>query len=159
MDLGERAAEFRFLVRDRAGQFTEAFDAVPSAADIEVAKIPPRNPAANCYAERWVRTVRSEVTDRMLIGGIGHLRAVLGEYAEHYNQHRPHRARRSPGMRSALACLPRRRRARLGPGIYPPKQPLATAYAVGGGAYRAHRRDVVLVMRRVRRAGCRRDLT
>jgi putative transposase len=47
MDLGERAAEFRFLVRDRAGQFTEAFDAVLSAAGIEVAKIPPRSPRAD----------------------------------------------------------------------------------------------------------------
>ena len=56
MDPGERAAGFRFLVRDRAGQFTEAFDAVLSAAGIEVVKIPPRSPAANAYAERWVRT-------------------------------------------------------------------------------------------------------
>jgi putative transposase len=59
MDLGERAARFRFLVRDRAGQFTEAFDAVLSGAGIEVVKIPPRSPRANAYAERWVRTARA----------------------------------------------------------------------------------------------------
>jgi putative transposase len=47
----------------------------------------------NAYAERWVRTVRAEVTDRMLIAGPRHLRAVLDEYVAHYNQHRPHRAR------------------------------------------------------------------
>ena len=93
MDLGERAAEFRFLVRDRAGQFTEAFDVVLAAAGIDVVKIPPRSPRANAYSERWVRTVRAEVTDRMLITGPRHLRAILDEYAEHYNQHRPHRAR------------------------------------------------------------------
>jgi putative transposase len=93
MDLGERAIGFRFLVRDRAGQFTEAFDAVLSAAGIEVVKIPPRSPAANAYAERWVRTARAEVTDRMLITGPRHLHAIMGEYAAHYNQHRPHRAR------------------------------------------------------------------
>jgi transposase InsO family protein len=47
----------------------------------------------NAYAERWVRTARAEVTDRMLITGPGHLRTVLDEYVAHYNQHRPHRAR------------------------------------------------------------------
>jgi putative transposase len=58
-----------------------------------VVKIPPRSPSANAYAERWVRTVRAEMTDRMLIIGPQHLCAVLDRYAVHYNQHRPHRAR------------------------------------------------------------------
>jgi putative transposase len=93
MDLGEHADRFRFLIRDRAGQFTGTFDAVLAGAGIEVVKIPPRSPKANAYAERWVRTVRSEVTDRMLIAGPQHLRIVLDEYAAHYNTHRPHRAR------------------------------------------------------------------
>ena len=92
MDLEERATRFRFLVRDRAAQFTDRFDAVLSAAGIQVAKIPPRSPRANAYAERWVLTVRSEVTDRMLITGPRHPRVVLDEYATHYNRHRPHRA-------------------------------------------------------------------
>src|SRR6266480_3480184 len=93
MDLAECAARFRFLIRDRAGQFTEAFDAVLAAAGIETVKIPPRSPRANAYAERWVRTARAEATDRMLITSPRHLRAVLDEYVAHYNQHRPHRAR------------------------------------------------------------------
>jgi putative transposase len=93
MDLDERAARFRFLIRDRAGQFTGAFDAVLAGAGIAVVKIPPQTPTANAYAERWVRTARSEVTDRMLIAGPRHLCAVLDEYTGHYNQHRPHRAR------------------------------------------------------------------
>ncbi len=63
MDLGKRADRFRFLIRDRAGQFTGAFDAVFVGAGIKVVKIPPRSPRANAYAERWVRTARSEVTD------------------------------------------------------------------------------------------------
>ena len=63
-------------------------------AGIEVVKIPPRCPRANCFAERLVLTIRSEVTDRMLIFGEWHLRQVLAEYAAHYNTARPHRALR-----------------------------------------------------------------
>jgi len=92
MDLGEQVARFRFLVRDRAGQFTAAFDAVLADAGIEVVKIPPRCPRANCFAERFVLTVRSEITDRMLIFGERHLRSVLAQYSLHYNRQRPHRA-------------------------------------------------------------------
>ncbi len=92
MDLGEHAARFRFLVRDRAGQFTESFDALLADAGIEVVKIPPRCPRANCFAERFVLTVRTELTDRMLIFGERHLRSVLARYSAHYNQQRPHRA-------------------------------------------------------------------
>jgi len=98
MDLGEHAARFRFLVRDRAGQFTAAFDAVLADAGIDVVKIPPRCPRANCFAERLVLTIRTEVTDRMLIFGERHLRTVLAQYSLHYNRRRPHRApqRRPP---------------------------------------------------------------
>ena len=93
MDLGDRSAGFRFLVRDRAGQFTPSFDAVLAGAGIEAVKIPPRSPRANAYAERFVLTARTEVTDRMLIFGERHLRLVLTEYARHYNGRRPHRSR------------------------------------------------------------------
>jgi transposase InsO family protein len=93
MDLGDRAADFRFLVRDRAGQFTETFDAVLAGAGIETVKIPPRSPRADSYAERFVLTARAEVTDRMLIFGQRHLRTVLAQYEGHCNGRRPHRSR------------------------------------------------------------------
>ena len=83
----------RFLVRDRAGQFTASFNAVLADAGIEAVKIPPRSPRANAYAERFVLTARAEVTDRMLIFGQRHLQLVLAEYEGHYNGRRPHRSR------------------------------------------------------------------
>jgi transposase InsO family protein len=93
MDLGDSAAGFALLVRDRAGQFTASFDAVLAAAGIRAIKTPPRSPRANAFAERFVLTVRSEVTDRMLIFGQRHLWTVLEQYAGHYNERRPHRGR------------------------------------------------------------------
>ena len=111
MDLGDRAAGFRFLVRDRAGQFTEAFDAVLAGAGIRVVKIPPRSPRANAHAERFVLTARTEVTDRMLIFGERHLRTILAEYEAHYNGRRPHRSRqlRPPRPDHPVADLTRKR--------------------------------------------------
>jgi putative transposase len=96
MDLGDRAAGFRFLIRDRAGQFTAALDAILAGAGIEAVKIPPRSPRANAYAERFVLTARTELTDRMLVFGERHLRTALAQYEVHYNGRRPHR---SPHLR------------------------------------------------------------
>ena len=93
MDLGDRAADFKFLIRDRAGQFTTSFDAVLADAGIQAVKIPPRSPRANAYAERFVLTARTEVTDRLLTFGQRHLRTILAEYEAHYNGRRPHRSR------------------------------------------------------------------
>jgi putative transposase len=93
LDLADHAATFRFLVRDRAGQFATSVDAVLAGAGIDTVKIPPRCPRANCFAERFVLTARTELTNRMLIFGERHPRTVLAEYGAHYNGRRPHRAR------------------------------------------------------------------
>ncbi|QFY13364.1 transposase [Nonomuraea phyllanthi] len=61
--------------------------------DLFQAESPPRTPRTNCYAERWIRTIRGECTDRMLIYGERHLRVVLNEYLDHYNAHPPHQGR------------------------------------------------------------------
>jgi Integrase core domain len=92
MDLDGPASRFRFLIRDRDTKFTAAFDAVFAAAGIEVLRIPPRSPRANAYAERWVRTARTECLDWLLIRNAAHLHRVLAIYLEHYNTARPHRS-------------------------------------------------------------------
>ena len=92
MDLGERASRFRFLVRDRDGKFTTAFDGVFAGNGTRVIKTPVRSPQANSFAERFVGTLRRECLDHVLIFGEQHLRNVLAEYAQHYNGHRPHQS-------------------------------------------------------------------
>ena len=92
MGLDDRVGRFRFLVRDRDTKFIAAFDAVFAVEGLKVLRTPMQSPRANAYAERWVGTVRRELLDRMLIFGCRQLQAVLAEYADHYNSHRPHRA-------------------------------------------------------------------
>lgn len=85
---------FRHLIRDGAGQFTRSFDDVFATSGITVLKTPPRAPQANAFAERWVRTLRHELLDRTIIWNERQLRALLVEYVEHYDAHRPHRCLR-----------------------------------------------------------------
>ena len=92
MDLGQRAASIKFLIRDRAGQFTGSFDAVFQADGIRILASPPQAPRANAICERMIGTLRRELFDRLLIVNERHLRRVLTDYLRHYNAARPHRA-------------------------------------------------------------------
>jgi putative transposase len=91
MDLDGRAP-VRFLIHDRDSKFSGSFDEVFRSEGTEVILTPIRAPNANAFAERWVRTVRAECLDWMLILGRRHLDRVLRTYVEHYNGHRAHRA-------------------------------------------------------------------
>jgi putative transposase len=114
----------RFLVRDRDSKFTCAFDDVFASDGIQIIKTPVQAPNANAFAERWVRTVRQECLDWILIWGRRHLERVLGEYVRHYNDERPHRSlelrpphasnERSAGRVGIVTATAIRRRDRLG---------------------------------------------
>ena len=103
MDLGDRAAEFRLLIRDRDSKFTGVVDAVFIGEGLRILRTPVRAPRANAIAERWIGTLRRELLDRMLIINRRHLTAVLTEYVAHFNYHRPHR---TLGQAAPLRSLP-----------------------------------------------------
>ena len=113
MDLGQRATSVKFLIRDRAGQFTSSFDTVFTAAGIRILAGPPQPPRANAICERIFGTLRRELFDRLLIVNEHHLRRVLTEYLGHYNAAPAHRAvgQLTPvqaGTRAARTGQPRR---------------------------------------------------
>jgi putative transposase len=104
MELVDKALAVKFVIRDRDTKFTSSFDAVFAADGIRTIKSPVRAPRANAICERVIGTIRRECLDRVLILGRRHLEAVLDEYVEHYNMHRPHRslAQRAPSDHDSL---------------------------------------------------------
>jgi transposase InsO family protein len=117
--LREQGRRMRFLIRDRDAKFCRGFDDVFGSHGAEMLLTPVQAPNANAYAERWVRTVRAECLDWLLIIGRGHLEQVLRVYAAHYNAHRPHRAL----------------------GLEPPDPPANLRVVGDGQPSRVHRRD------------------
>jgi putative transposase len=107
LTLEERGHRVRFLVRDRDAKFCRGFDDVFGSEDVDVLVTPVQAPNANAFAERWVRTVRAECLDWLLIVGRSHLEQVLRVYARHYNGHRPHRSLKlqAPDPTNGLAVI------------------------------------------------------
>ena len=93
-DLDKRAQPLRFLIHDRDAKFCGPFDEVFATEGLRVVRTPIRAPRANAICERWIRTVRTECLDWLLICSRRHLERVLRIYIHHYNRQRPHRALR-----------------------------------------------------------------
>jgi putative transposase len=103
-ELQTHESAIRFLIHDHDTKFTQSFDTGFEADAIEIVDIPYHAPSANAFAERWVRSVRQECLDHLIILNQQHLRNVLTEYTAYYNQRRPHQslAQDSPlGLESA----------------------------------------------------------
>jgi putative transposase len=118
--LAEFSESFRFLIRDRDQKFTASFNEVFRSNGLKIIRTPFRAPQANGVAERFVRTVRAECLDWLLVLNDQHLERILDVLVEHYNGHRPHRA---------LALTPPR-------ATHPPLAP-----ATDWGKTRVQRRD------------------
>jgi putative transposase len=130
MDLGDRAGRFRFLIRDRDSKFTATFDAIFAGVDIHIIRTPVRAPRANPIAERLIGTLRRECPDHLLITGPRDLAAVLPQFVEHDNAHRPLRSlqQRSPAANTpppSSAAVPPLRRDRLGGLVHEYRQAVA----------------------------------
>jgi putative transposase len=114
----------RFLIHDRDGKFTTSFDEVFRSEGIQVVPPPVGASKANAHSERFVRTVRTECLDRLLILGRRHLESVLRTYIQHHNTERPASWTRAPATRSAATELTDER---CHPAPRPPRRSPATS--------------------------------
>ena len=88
--MDERDPAVSHFLHDNDKKFTGNFDSIFRSEGIEIVPLPHRAPTANAFAERWVRTVREDCLDQLLIWNEAHLRRVLKEYVTYYNTRRPH---------------------------------------------------------------------
>lgn len=91
MDLDDAGSRVKFALHDRDRLFHEGFDAVFTAAGVQIVRSGVRVPRMNAIMEWWIGTRRRELLDRTLIWNLPHPRRILAEYERHYNEHRPHR--------------------------------------------------------------------
>jgi hypothetical protein len=124
--LGEREGRLRFVLRDRDAKFSRAFDDVFRSDGIEVLITPVQAPNANAYAERWIRTVRAECLDWLLIIGRGHLQQVLRVYYRALQRPSPTPGARAAAAGSSCRTCPQKQ-ASAGPS--PPARPARRARA------------------------------
>ncbi len=106
-EIDEREPAIHFLIRDNDKKFSHAFDTVFRSAAIHVIPIPHHAPDANAFAERWIRSVREECLDKVLIINQAHLRRVMREYIAFFNTARPHQ-----GINQQIPVPPASRAAR-----------------------------------------------
>jgi putative transposase len=109
IDGGGRERPLRLLIHDRDAKFSGGFDEVFRTEGIAIIRTPFRAPNANAHAERFVRTLREECLDWLLVFGRGQLERVLREYFDHYNRERPHRALGLRAPAAPLEVIPLRR--------------------------------------------------
>jgi transposase InsO family protein len=89
----------RYLIHDRDSKYSAGFDCILEGAGIEPLKLPPRSPNLNAYAERWIRSVKSECLDHLILFGHRSLAYVLQEYLAHFHQERNHQ-----GLDNLIPC-------------------------------------------------------
>jgi putative transposase len=109
-DFADADVTAKFLVRDRDTKFVTSFDDVFGAEGTQIIRTPFRTPNADAFAERFVRTVRSECLDHLLVVNEHHLQQILRSYACHYNGHRPHQGLSQEIPAARENCSPNRDR-------------------------------------------------
>jgi hypothetical protein len=100
----------RYLIHDRDTKFTEGFDQILHGAGIEAIKLPPRSPNLNAYAECWIRSLKSECLEHLILFGERSLAHVLHEYLAHHQQERNHQ-----GLDNVIPFPDERLRSETGP--------------------------------------------